>query len=264
MTEDMNYIKDFEYHGLWNKYNVCWHHLNEDVNILVGINGTGKTTLLNAINDYYNYNQKSSGAFFKKYGSSRIVATPLECPVVYIQSADVPANVKRKGSSVLYDNLMRVVLQNENQDSFFNYRMRALNFPDEASRITSRIRILFDEVDKYFEQTGKHIEIDKERNLLVFREESGEFIGLASLSAGEKQLLYMLLTVFLMDERPAVLLMDEPELSLHIEWQEKIIKSLRLLNDQCQIILTTHSPSIFVNGWENKLTYIEELFTKTE
>lgn len=82
------------------------------------------------------------------------------------------------------------------------------------------------------------------------------------LSAGEKQLLYILLTVFLMDDKPTVLLMDEPELSLHIEWQEKLIKSIRLLNPKCQIILTTHSPSIFVSGWESKLVYIEDLFIK--
>lgn len=35
----MNYIQNFEYHNLWNKYNVCWHQIHEDVNILVGING---------------------------------------------------------------------------------------------------------------------------------------------------------------------------------------------------------------------------------
>lgn len=258
----MNYIKYFEYHWMWDKYNVCWHQLNKDVNILVGINGKGKTTLLNAINDYYN--KKLGAAFFKKYGQDRIVATPLECPVFYIQSADVPSNVKKKGNSVLYDNLMRVVLQNEKKESFFNYRMRALNFPEEASRIAARIELLFNEVDSYFRHTDKHIEIDKERNLLVFRGAMGETIGLELLSAGEKQLLYMLLTVFLMDESPAVLLMDEPELSLHIEWQERLVKSLRQLNPQCQIILTTHSPSIFVSGWEEKLTYIEDLFTKVE
>lgn len=251
----MNYIQDFEYHNLWNKYNIVWHHLNEDVNILVGINGKGKTTLLNAINDYYN----------SKYGKNNakyIEATPLDCPVVYIQSADVPSDVKKKKNSQLLENLLRVVLQNEKQDSFFNYRMRALNYPEMAQRISERIEALFHEVDGYFSQTNKHIEIDKERNLLVFREESGDIIELEMLSAGEKQLLYILLTVFLMDKKPAVLLMDEPELSLHIEWQEKLVKSIRFLNPKCQIILTTHSPSIFVSGWESKLVYIENLFTK--
>lgn len=253
----MNYIKNFEYHNLWNKYNVCWHQIHEDVNILVGINGKGKTTLLDAINAYYNFKPGGNNAKW-------IEATPLDCPVVYIQSADVPGNVRKKGNSILYENLMRVVLQNEKQNSFFNYRMRALNYPEEASRIARRIDTLFQEIDGYFGQTGKRIVIDKERNFLVFREDAGVTIELDMLSAGEKQLLYILLTVFLMDEQPAVLLMDEPELSLHIEWQEKLIKSIRKLNPQCQVILTTHSPSIFVSGWESKLVYIEDLFSKME
>lgn len=253
----MNYIQYFEYHNLWNKYNICWHHINEDVNIIIGINGKGKTTLLNAINGYYNHKSNKNNA-------KGIEATMLNCPVVYIQSADVPASVKRKGNSLLYENLMSVVVQNEKQNSFFNYRMRALNYPEEAQRIASRIDFLFREIDTYFSRTGKHIEIDKERNVLVFREEFGDTIEMEMLSAGEKQLLFILLKVFLMDEHPAVLLMDEPELSLHIEWQERLVKSIRLLNPQCQIILTTHSPSIFVSGWESKLVYIEDLFTKVE
>lgn len=85
----MDYIQNFDYHDLWNKYNVIWHHLNKDVNILVGINGKGKTTLLNAINEYYN---SKPG----KNNSKHIEATPLDCPVVYIQSADVPSDVKKK------------------------------------------------------------------------------------------------------------------------------------------------------------------------
>ena len=50
----MNYIKDFEFHKMWDRYDLAWHDLHEDVNVLVGINGKGKTTLLDAINSYYN------------------------------------------------------------------------------------------------------------------------------------------------------------------------------------------------------------------
>ena len=92
----MNYIQNFEYHNLWNKYNVCWHQIHEDVNRLVGINGKGKTTLLDAINAYYNFKPGKNNAKWME-------ATPLDCPVVYIQSADVPANVRKKGNSILYD-----------------------------------------------------------------------------------------------------------------------------------------------------------------
>ena len=61
-----------------------------------------------------------------------------------------------------------------------------------------------------------------------------------------------------------MLLMDEPEVSLHIEWQEKLITSLRKLNKNCQLIITTHSPSIFASGWENSISYIEDLYVDGE
>ena len=255
----MNHIEYFEYHRMWDRYDLCWRNLHSDVNILVGINGKGKTTLLNAIYDYYT----RPSSFSRKYGDS-LEANPLECPVKYIQSSDVPT--KKKGNSPLYENLMNVVLQNGEQDSFFNYRMRALNFEKEADRVKARIELLFNVVDSFFCQTGKRIAIDREKNILVFIEDGnpGSQITLDLLSAGEKQLLYMLLTVFLMDEKPFVLLLDEPELSLHIEWQEKLIRALRELNGNCQLILTTHSPSIFASGWESHLTYIEDLLSETK
>lgn len=82
---------------------------------------------------------------------------------------------------------------------------------------------------------------------------------MSDLSAGEEQLLYILLTVFLMDEKPAILLLDELELSLHITWQEKMLASLNKLNPQCQIIAATHSSSMFVDGWRDHLVFIEDL-----
>ena len=57
--------------------------------------------------------------------------------------------------------------------------------------------------------------------------------------------------------------MDEPEISLHIEWQNKLIEAIRSLNPNCQIIMTTHSPSIFADGWEDKLIFMEDIM-KTE
>ena len=102
-------------------------------------------------------------------------------------------------------------------------------------------------------------EIDIQKNTLIFVEKDGNILQLNDLSAGEKQLLYLLLTVFLMDEKPAILLLDEPELSLHITWQEKLIDALRHLNPVCQIITTTHSPSIFVNGWSEHLVFVDNL-----
>jgi hypothetical protein len=47
----------------------------------------------------------------------------------------------------------------------------------------------------------------------------------------------------------SVLLLDEPEISLHLSWQRKLIDTLREINPNCQLIIVTHSPSIYGDGW---------------
>lgn len=252
----MEYIRNFEYRGLWGSKQVLWHNINEDVNILVGINGAGKTTLLNLIYEYYTKYQASS---HKISVSSVYHATETLIPVAFIRSFDVPSNAKKNTNSPLYETLSKVVYQNNERKSFFDYRMRALNYKDQAPRVERSIEELFYIINDFFAETKKKIEFDLDNNKLVFRTKDGDLLSLDKLSAGEKQLMLILLTVFLMDEEQYVLLMDEPELSLHIEWQSKLIKALRKLNKNCQLIITTHSPSIFASGWQNKLVYMDEI-----
>ena len=79
------------------------------------------------------------------------------------------------------------------------------------------------------------------------------------LSSGEKQMLVILLTVLVEDEQPYVLFMDEPEVSLHIEWQQRMIGLIRELNPNAQIILTTHSPAVIMDGWMDAVTEVSDI-----
>jgi energy-coupling factor transporter ATP-binding protein EcfA2 len=71
---------------------------------------------------------------------------------------------------------------------------------------------------------------------------AGEGLSLSALSSGEKQLLKILVAT--VNAGASVLLVDEPELSMHVDWQRRLIPSMRLLNPACQIIVATHSPEI--------------------
>ena len=79
------------------------------------------------------------------------------------------------------------------------------------------------------------------------------------LSSGEKQMLAILLTVLVEDNLPYVLFMDEPEVSLHVEWQERLIELILSLNPNVQIILTTHSPALVMNGWMDRVTEVSDI-----
>jgi ABC-type cobalamin/Fe3+-siderophores transport system ATPase subunit len=88
----------------------------------------------------------------------------------------------------------------------------------------------------------------------------GRSIPLLDLSSGEKQLLILLIETLLQENEFFIFLADEPEISLHIEWQEKIISSIRKLNSSSQIIVATHSPEI-AGGWRPNLIDMEDIIS---
>ena len=71
------------------------------------------------------------------------------------------------------------------------------------------------------------------------------------LSSGEKQILILLTQALLRVDEPIVYIADEPELSLHVSWQEKLLESLVRLGGQIQVIVATHSPDIVGKFMDN-------------
>lgn len=87
-----------------------------------------------------------------------------------------------------------------------------------------------------------------------------EIMSLEGLSSGEKQLLILFIEALVQDNSECVYITDEPELSLHVEWQEKLLETIRDLNQNCQIIVATHSPDI-VGPYKDKLISMAEVIS---
>ena len=111
-------------------------------------------------------------------------------------------------------------------------------------------------IDSLFSDTGK--QLIRSQNDIAFSQ-LGERLTPYQLSSGEKQMLVILLTVLIEDNKPYVLFMDEPEISLHIDWQQRLIDLILELNPNVQIILTTHSPAVIMNGWTDKVTEVSDI-----
>lgn len=99
-----------------------------------------------------------------------------------------------------------------------------------------------------------------DKNELIVETESGKNLLLKGLSSGEKQLVIILGESLLQEEEPHIYIADEPELSLHIGWQEKLVSSLKKLNPNSQIIFATHSPDI-VSEYSKFVIKIEEFIS---
>ena len=111
-----------------------------------------------------------------------------------------------------------------------------------------------DEIFEGFELNFQFKKIDSKDRQARFENyhddgEEHEF-GLTNLSTGEKTLLFKVLKLYLADTKNKVILIDEPELSLHPSWQNKILglyEKFANVNN-CQIILATHSPHIIASA----------------
>ena len=154
---------------------------------------------------------------------------------------------------------MTIYPLNKNVFNFIDYRSKILNYPEQSEEIQERISMLFKIINSFFASTQKQISINSKNKMVFTFLNQEEEIEPEQLSSGEKQLLLILLKVFLKEDKPFILLMDEPELSLHIEWQRQLIEAIQILNKNCQIILSTHSPSIFADGWGDKLVFMEDI-----
>lgn len=271
MEVQANYIKRIEIHGLWHRYDIAWD-LRPDVNILSGINGVGKTTILNSS---VNYLEQTSGemksdekngvhvffdnpdATFIPYDVIRSYDRPLIMGDFTARMAD--PHVKSELDWQLY------LLQRRYLDYQVNIgnKMIELLSGDEEQRLLAPAlsipkRKFQDMIDELFGYTRKII--DRKSNDIVFYQD-GERLLPYKLSSGEKQMLVILLTVLVRDGDDCVLFMDEPEASLHIEWQQKLIGMIRQLNPNVQLILTTHSPAVIMEGWLDAVTEVEDIST---
>jgi len=129
----------------------------------------------------------------------------------------------------------------------------ALDAEKETSEIFSQ-RTLFLSIlsnfisDKSFKFHGGDLHIEANKDQIQYD----------ALSSGEKQLLIIFIETLLQKQAPYIFLTDEPELSLHIAWQRKIIPAIKELNPNAQIIAATHSPEI-ASKYKDAIFDMEEL-----
>ena len=276
MPKYADYIKRIEIDSLWSgKKHVVWE-LNRQVNILSGTNGAGKSTILNKVvkglsagGEFPSHMLKGvhldvepEDAKWIRYDlirslDSNLQQTFSENTGFLSQAMTALAGV---GAGSLLD-MQLFQLQRKYLDSQVNIGNRIIEKlqagdAEAAQQISQKKTRFQDIVDELFSDTGK--KMIRTANELQFTQ-IGEVLLPYRLSSGEKQILIILLTVLVEDNEPYVLFMDEPEVSLHMEWQKRLIDLCIELNPNVQIILTTHSPAVVMNGWVDSVTEVSDI-----
>ena len=134
-----------------------------------------------------------------------------------------------------------------------------LSSPEKNKEYESRIAC-FRAIINRCEFAGKHLEIDKRFGFRFMTEdELHTILSLDQLSSGEKQMIIQVFELLFHAKSGTLVMIDEPELSLHMMWQMNYLKNLseiaQLRGFQC--IVATHSPQIFNSMWSKSV----DLFT---
>lgn len=269
MQKYAEYIEQIEIESLWSgRKHIVWN-LDRRVNILSGINGVGKSTILNKVVKSVGTSGDIVNHVIKGVRIKTVPADANHIRFDVIRSFDRPLlNADMLGT--IGANLVTELdwqlfqLQRKYLDYQVNIGNRIIatlqsgeaDAAVKAQLISEPKRKFQDIIDELFSETGK--QIIRTENEIKFSQ-IGETLYPYQLSSGEKQMLAIMLTVLVEDNKPCVLFMDEPEVSLHVEWQKRLIDLIMELNPNVQIILTTHSPAVIMNGWIDKVTEVSDI-----
>ena len=272
-----------------------------DVIVLAGVNGSGKTTILESIKDFFNnkninYDEPEKSnvnldIFFEDFEKKKIKEaekssnnnkrplwdffSALQNYEIYIKRSDkhyhihiakkfdippkiiyVPAENKFEEIQTYSTTLSReykfinIINSNVIKDipSYIATRRNYLATIEEdltmkeiTNKVVNEINSIFDilELDVKLKGFSKD-----EKTMPIFENSAGEEFDINDLSSGEKQLFLRTLSIKMLEPKNSIILIDEPELSLHPKWQQKIIEVYKKIGENNQIIIATHSPHI--------------------
>ena len=255
--------------------------------VIAGINGSGKTSLLELISDfkpYYQYFLNNESYIKIQYKDKEIsIDKNFIQEYEYIEkqnkySAEIQlkqgnqiaiTTIPDKFSSFLYleKHITYIKAQNDNIIdlkksivSYYKKESRRLDSYNKAlEQIKKFIAKIFIDLDILFILSDiDDIETDNEK--VTFKNKNGKEFDINQLSTGEKTLLSKVLYLYFKDVKNQIILIDEPELSLHPAWQNRVLKLYENFakENNCQIIITTHSPHILANTPHKYLRFLVE------
>lgn len=125
------------------------------------------------------------------------------------------------------------------------------------AKLKKRIQLFIELINARFEP--KSVSVSKSSGLSVRRNSEIE-VPLEKLSSGEQHQLVLFFELLFELKTNALILIDEPELSLHVAWQKQFIPDLCKiieLND-FDVLLATHSPQL-IGEWDDIVVELGEV-----
>lgn len=181
--------------------------------------------------------------------------------IVFSRLADkIDQNIKEKIIKMLKEN-------NTAEDKYHQYLLSIIN---ELSSIYEKNKQIDDNLENFKNVcnnylVNKNVEYDKFKiECKVEQKVSKQPILLKNLSSGEKQIISLFSKLYLNTDEKNIILFDEPELSLSILWQKRLLPDIINSNRCSFIAIITHSPFIFDNEFRERAIDIKDYISSVD
>lgn len=146
------------------------------------------------------------------------------------------------------------VLASNNMLSYFLSKLKAVI--DSTKELELKIESFVTICNKYLQLSddSKSLNFDIETLQVIVKDlHTNNTIELEDLSSGEKQIISLMAHMYLDHTKKKIVLIDEPELSLSLEWQEHVLVDIVNSPSVTQILAITHSPFVFNNELKSQV-----------
>lgn len=243
------------------------------INVIAGVNGCGKTTLLEAFFQYFKTSYLSDYVQIKLTDIPPNAITWNQIYTFYSELNSknknkvgifedprlifIPANLNfqyqptpQLNTNYQFLNLIDKDILGKTE-SYIREYILSIERESHIANPEKRTRLAISKFNKPFIKTKlltKLHDLDKNRfNRPVFQNIKGDLVTIDELSDGEKQLYGRVVALMMLEPRNSIILIDEPEISLHPAWQQEIMKIYANIGKNNQFIIATHSPQIIAN-----------------
>ena len=172
----------------------------------------------------------------------KIIYVPTEINFQKMNTASTTLVQEYKFINIVNTNLIKDI------PSYIATKMISAILKNKNEKVGDVQKKVFNEINEIFENLSIDVKVEDisqdGRNITLFTNSSGDEFDINELSSGEKQLFLRTLAIRMLNPENSIILIDEPELSLHPKWQQRIVDVYRKIGKNNQIIIATHSPHI--------------------
>ena len=242
--------------------------------VLAGVNGSGKTTLLEFIVEYFKHEEnkliyESKGLTFglgETYSFGAFVDTYKSIEQYNSLKSLLSKNTRISNTIYISVEQNNIIELKESILEHYRRLSRKYSHLEALEEIQKFLNTIFaDDMDITFKIDDIDIVL-RDNEKVIFKNKSGDAFDIDKLSTGEKTLLSKVLYLYFKDYSNKVILIDEPELSLHPSWQNRVLKIYENFAkaNNCQVIIATHSPHIIGSAKSESLRILKKVDEKIE